>query len=140
MESVEFKLLSLNVRVIRSPTKRKALFIRLNKLNYDIIFPQETYSTVEVEKIWRTQWKGKLFFSHSVNHSCGVMALVRSDLEFEPKRVNADSQGCKISLDAVVQGTKYLFANVYAPNKVQQQILFCRNLNKNLENYADHLE
>ena len=62
MENVEFKLLSLNVQEIRSPSKRKAFFILLNKLNYDIIFPQETYSTIEVEKISRTQWKGKLFF------------------------------------------------------------------------------
>ena len=107
---------------------------------YNIIFLQETFSRVEVEKIWRTQWKGKLFFSHGTSHSCGVITLVRSDLEFEPKCVNTDSQGRYFFLDAVVQGAKYLFANVYAPNKVQQQILFFNNLNKNLDNYADDLE
>ena len=50
----------------------------LNERKYDIIFLQETYSTVEVEDTWRTQWQGKLFSSHGTNHSCGVMVLVRS--------------------------------------------------------------
>ena len=68
------------------------------------------------------------------------MTLVRSDLEFEPKCVNTDSQGRYIFLDAVVQGAKYLFANVHAPNKDQQQILFFKSLNKNLENYTNDLE
>ena len=82
-EFLDFKLLSLNVRGIRSATKRKALFTWLNERRYDIIFLQETYSTVDVEDIWRTQWRGKLFFAHGSNHSCGVMILVsRSDLDF----------------------------------------------------------
>ena len=60
-ELFDFKLLSLNVRGIRSATKRKALFTWLNERRYDIIFLQETYSTADVEDIWRTQWRGKLF-------------------------------------------------------------------------------
>ena len=60
----------------------RSLFTRLNERRYDIIFLQETYSIVDVEDIWRTQWRGKLFFAHGSNHSCGVMTLVRSDLDF----------------------------------------------------------
>ena len=52
--------------------KRKALFTWLNEERYDIIVLQETYSTVDVEDIWRTQWRGKLFFAYGFNHSCGV--------------------------------------------------------------------
>jgi len=63
-ENVNFKLLSLNVRGIRLLEKRKALFIWLNKQKADIIFLQETYSSVEIENIWRTQWNGKMFFAH----------------------------------------------------------------------------
>ena len=81
-EFLDFKLLSLGVRRIRSATKRRFLFTRLNERRYDIIFLQETYSIVDVEDIWRTQWRGKLFFAHGSNHSCGVMILVRSDLDF----------------------------------------------------------
>ena len=86
-ELFDFKLLSLNVRGVRAATKRKALFTWLSERRYDIIFLQETYSTVDVEDIWRTQWRGKLFFAHGSNHSCGVMILVRSDLDFNPRTI-----------------------------------------------------
>ena len=124
---MDFKLLSLNVRGIRSPTKRKALMMWLDKQKHDIIFLQETYSTHEVEAFWKTQWKGKAFFAHGTNHSCGVMILIREDLEFELKSANQDHEGHSIIIDAVVQGSDYVFANVYAPNKV------FRHLNDRLE-------
>ena len=87
-ELFDFKLLSLNVRGVRAATKRKALFTWLSERRYDIIFRQETYSTVDVQDIWRTQWRGKLFFAHGSNHSCGVMILVRSDLDFNPRTIS----------------------------------------------------
>ena len=50
----------------------------------------EATRTVKVENTWRTQRQGKLFSSHSTNHSCGVMVLVRSDLDFNLKSVEGD--------------------------------------------------
>ena len=108
----------------------------LNERKYDIIFLQETYCTVEVEDTWRTQWQGKLFSSHGTNHSCGVMVLVRSDLDFNLKSVEADVQGRYVLVEADVQGSNFLFVNVYAPNKVQEQCLFFDNLNKIIENFV----
>ena len=115
-ELSDFKLLSLNVRGIRSATKRK-----------------ETYSTADVEDIWRTQWRGKLFFAHGSNHSCGVMILVRSDLDFNPRTISCDDEGRSIIIEAEVQGSPFLFVNIYAPNKVQDQCRFFDKLNKNIE-------
>ena len=90
----------------------------LDKQKHDIIFLQETYSTPEVEAVCKTQCKTP-FFAHGTNHSCGVMILIREDLEFELKSVNQDHEGRSFIIDAVVQGSDYVFANVYAPNKVQ---------------------
>ena len=132
-ELFDFKLLSLNVRGIRSATKRKALFTWLNERRYDIIFLQETYSTADVEDIWRTQWRGKLFFAHGSNHSCGVMILVRSDLDFNPRTISCDDEGRSIIIEAEVQGSPFLFVNIYAPNKVQDQCRFFDKFNKNIE-------
>ena len=92
-DNVDFKLLSLNVRGIRSCIKRKALFMWLTQQKADIIFLQETYSTKEVEDIWNTQYNGKSFYSHGTNHSCGVMILIKDDLEFEVKSSVSDSKG-----------------------------------------------
>ena len=109
--------------------KGKPFFMWLNERKYDIIFLQETYCTSEVEDIWRTQWQGKLFFSHGANHSCGVMVLVRSDLDFNLKSVEVDVQGRYVIMEADVQGSNFLFVNIYAPNKVQEQCYFFDNLN-----------
>ena len=101
---MDFKLVSLNVRGIRSATKRKgALFTWLNDRRYDIIFLQGTYSTtVDVEDIWRTQLRDKLFFAHGSNHSCGVNILVRSDLDFHPRTISCDDDGRSIIIEAEV--------------------------------------
>ena len=79
---------------------------------------------MEVEDTWRTQWQGKLFSSHCTNHSCGVMVLVRSDLDSDLKSFEVDVQGRYVLVEADVQGSNFLFVNVYAPNKVQEQCLF----------------
>ena len=67
-DNVDFKLVSLNVRGIRSSIKRKALFTWLTQQKADIIFLQETYSTKEVlEDMWNTQYNGKSFYSHGTD-------------------------------------------------------------------------
>ena len=132
-ELFDFKLLSLNARGIRSATRRKALFSWLNERRYDIIFLQETYGTAAVKDIWRTQWRRKLFFVHGSNHSCGVMVLVRSDLDFNPRTISCDDKGRSIIIEAEVQGSPFLFVNIYGPNKVQDQCRFFDKLNKNIE-------
>ena len=81
----------------------------LNKKKHDIIFLQETYCTAEIEDTWRTQWQGKIFFSHGSNHSRGVMILVRNDLDFNLKRVEIDDNGRYIIMQANVQSSEFLF-------------------------------
>ena len=79
------------------------------------------------------------FFLHTLhvtNHSCRVMVLVRSDLEFDLKYVEVDVQCRYVLVEADVQGSNFLFVNVYAPDKVQEQCLFFDNLNKIIENFV----
>ena len=71
LNNIDFKLLSLNVRGIRSFEKRKSVFNWLCKSRADICFLQETYSTKEVEMMWKKQWKGDIFFSHGSFHEQG---------------------------------------------------------------------
>ena len=91
--NISFKLLSLNARGIRSFEKRKALFGWLMKDKSDICFLQESYSTPEVERIWKSQWKGQMFFSHGTEHSKGVLILIKNSLEFELKTSKVDVTG-----------------------------------------------
>ena len=68
------------------------------------------------------------------------MVLVRSDLDFSVKSVNLDTEGRAIIMEAEVQGSLFLFVNIYAPNKVQDQCRFFENLNKNIEDFAVNKE
>ena len=68
------------------------------------------------------------------------MILVRSDLDFSVKSVNLDTEGRSITMEAEVQGSLFLFVNIYAPNKVQDQCRFFENLNKNIEHFAVNKE
>ena len=86
-EYVNFKLVSLNVRGVRSSTKRKALFTWLNERKYDI----SSFKKPTALSMWNIFGKrnGKV----SSNHSCGVMVLVRSDLDFNLISINSDDVG-----------------------------------------------
>ena len=112
----------------------------LTRQKADIIFLQETYSTKEVEDIWNTQYKGKVFYSHGTNHSCGVMILIKDDVEFEYKSSVLDTNGRYILIDATVQGSDFLLVNIYAPNKVQEQCEFFSGLEIMVEEFNTSAE
>lgn len=65
--NLNFKILSLNARGIRSFEKRKVLFHWLAKDKSDITFLQETYSTPEVE-IYGSHIGGEIFTSVMVRN------------------------------------------------------------------------
>ena len=71
-----FTLISLNVRGIRERVKRKNIFEWCKMKGGDIVFLQETYSTLDVEGSWETEWGGPIFFSHGTNHSRGTLVLI----------------------------------------------------------------
>ena len=83
--NLNFKMLSLNVRGIQSFDKRKTMFHWLVKEKSDIIFLQVTYSTLGVKNIWKSQWKGDIFFSRGSEHRKRVMILFKEKFDYEIK-------------------------------------------------------
>ena len=120
LNNIDYKLLSLNIRGIRSFEKREGMFNWLLKSGTDICFLQETHSTKEVEIIWKKQWKGDMFFSHGSSHSKGVLVLLGDNLDFNLKSVKVDELGRYILLEATIQDSTFLLLNVYAPNKCSE--------------------
>ena len=135
-----FKLISLNARGIRTSRKRKAVFKWVTNQMADICFLQETYSTKEVEKVWKKQWKGQMYFSHGSEHSRGTLVLIKNSLEFEMKSVCLDEEGRFVILEALVQGQKFVLVNIYAPNKTSEQISFFEQIKDELDkiDFEDH--
>ena len=61
------------------------------------------------------------------------MILVRDDLGFKLNLARSHDNGRYIIMEAEVQGSSFLFVNIYAPNSVQDQCCFYDNLNKNID-------
>ena len=61
------------------------------------------------------------------------MILVKRDLDFNPRTISCDDKGQATIIEAEVQGSLFLFINIYAPNKVQDQCRFFDKLNRNIE-------
>ena len=57
------KIATFNVRGLREYKKRASIFQYLHQKEIDITLVQETHSTVQVEKSWKTQW-GVILYSH----------------------------------------------------------------------------
>ena len=132
--NIDFKLLSLNARGIRSFDRRKSIFNWLFKSRADICFLHETYSTPEVEKVWKNKlWKGDMFFSHGTFHSRSVLILVRDQLDFKLQSVKVDSHGRYILLEAMIQDSPFLLLNIYAPNKSAEQCDFFKTIFEELK-------
>ena len=138
IDNVKFKIVSLNARGLRSLTKRKAILMWLRKQKADIAFLQETYSTKEVENIWRSQWNGSLFFSHGTEHARGVLVLVRENLDFQLKNLHTDANGRFIVLEAIIQDAPFFLCNIYSPNNFTDQTNFFANIKELLqENFME---
>jgi len=131
INSAKFKILSLDVRGLSSPSKRKAVLIWLKKQNADIAFLPETYSTKVVENVWSSQWEGNLVFAHGTEHAPGVLVLIKKDLQFELKQLRCDINGRFILLEVIIQDVKFYLCNIYSPNNSKEQIDFFTNV-KNL--------
>ena len=56
------KILSLNVRGLRNAGKRKAIFSYLKNKKASIFCLQEIFSNKDDEKLWTSEWGGKIFF------------------------------------------------------------------------------
>ena len=81
-----------------------------------------------------------MFFAHGSNHTCGVITLVRNDFDFEEESCKCDQNGRFIILNASVQGVKYVFANIYVPNKVRHQCTYFKDLCERLDGITTSAE
>ena len=76
------KILSLNVKGLRNPVKRRALFLYLKNQRADLYCLQETHSKKEDEIPWPSEWGGKILFSHDTEHSKGTCIMQRPNSLF----------------------------------------------------------
>ena len=77
----ELKIISPNIRGITETFKRRKFFRNLHESGADIIYVQETHSTKGRERIWKSEWGGKIVFGHGKTNARGVCILFAPDLD-----------------------------------------------------------
>ena len=121
------KIISLNVKGLRNAGKRKAIFSYLKNQKASIFCLQETFSKKDDEKIWTSEWGGKIIFSHGTEHARGVCVMINPNSLFQVESVEIDQEGrfivAKLDED-------YSIMNIYAPTDYRQQPAFIRTLSQ----------
>ena len=106
--------------------------IWIKKKGGEIVLLQETYSTPDIEDVWRRDWSGQIFFSHGTNHSRGVLILIAPQVDFKIERITSHVDGRYVFLKGAAHGLNLLLGGVYFPTrkKVKEQIEFLNKLDQ----------
>ena len=129
---------SLNVRGLNQSRKRRQLFRWLHNNKFDIVFLQETYSTKSIESLWKSEWGGKIYFSHGTSHSRGVMTLFNPKLAALVGNIETDKNGRYLILQATIGDTAFQLCNIYSPNNNSDQKVFFSSIRDILMKLSDN--
>ena len=106
------ELMSINVRGLGQEQKRRKLFTWLNKQRMSIILLQETHSTAEIEKKWKTEWGGDIVFSHGASNARGTAILIKPELKnTEIHEVKRDKDGRCVVIDLSIGNIRLTIGN-----------------------------
>ena len=134
---IDTKCLSVNIRGLNKSLKRRTVFRWLHLQKCSFAFLQETYSSKECENAWQAEWGGEVFFSHGTNHSKGTMILINPKIKCKVEKKICDKNGRYIVLDIALADTRIVLVNIYAPNDVNQQVSFFKELQEQLQEFSE---
>ena len=119
------RLVSLNVRGLRSNKKKFEIFRWVKDKKYDICLFQETFCTEDFKHNFQRGWKGKIIHSCSnSSHGRGVAILLREGLQGELIDTYSCENGRIALINIKILDTHYSIVNIYAPNEYREKIKF----------------
>ena len=127
---IKFKIVTLNVRGLRSLKKRRSLFHLLNKNDYCIICLQETYLLKTDKHIIEKEWGSKFHLAEGSKRSKGLLTLLNNRFPVSCFSLVSESDRC-ITSKICIDDTCFYILNVYAPCINADKQLF---LNKIVDN------
>ena len=139
MNSEQLNFICNNTKGLQDKGKRMKVFEYLkNHIHSNgFVFLQEIHSSQSDEKVWRDDFKGKLFFSHGRTNSCGVAIGYYGSKSFTLLKKLTDQSGRILVLEVSVNDDVYVLANLYNPNTESEQLLTLSQLTNFLEEIDD---
>ena len=104
------------------------MFTWCRKRKADIIFLQETHSTIKTDTQWKNEWGAQIITCHGSSNARGVAILIKNGFDCTIHQKILDPLGRFIILKADIKDKTYVLINVYAPNKDKDLISFFNNL------------
>ena len=112
----DFKIGTLNINGARDCFKRASLYQLFKDKRLDILFMQETHSTLDNERDWKKEWSGDVFLSHKSFNRDGVGILFSNN--FKPVSYNEEVvvEGQLLKVKTQYEDVKMVFINL-CPNQ-----------------------
>ena len=111
------KIVTYNVRGLREKRKRREVFNYIHLKKFEVTFMQETHSVKQNEKCWSWEFGTKIWMAHYNSDSRGVAIAFAKTTPIKVHNSIADIEGRFLILYTTLQNKKWLFVNLYAPNK-----------------------
>ena len=116
-------LLSVNVRGLNTPIKRRSIFLRIKDDNYDIVlYRKHVVRERESEPIWQKEWGGPAISTNRSNHSKGVMALIKGSLDHKITGKKLIAWGRFVIIHIEIDHKIFVLVKIYAPNTDKEQL------------------
>lgn len=108
-------LVSLNVKSLNHPVKRRRVLTHLSHLKADIAFLQETHLRNTDQHRLRGGWIGQLYHSNFGSKARGAAILISKNIPFVMSGTVSDPMGRYIIVVGRLYGLPVILANILCP-------------------------
>ena len=128
------KTITLNVRGLRNPKKRRTIFHNLKQKNHDVIALQECHilSDFEADQWGKQIGTHTLYYTTGTNRSNGNIVLIKKEYR---EKTNVIIRNDRILLlEFETKDKLFLVLNIYAPQGTREKIRFFQEIKETIEN------
>ncbi|MGL4646210.1 MAG: endonuclease/exonuclease/phosphatase family protein, partial [Cetobacterium sp.] len=113
---VNINILSLNVRGLNSPIKHTRVLDLMHRKKIDVAFLQEIHLTAMDTQRMQNRRYIPIISSCCKSKKQGVTILFKRNSNFIVEHKGSDDDGRVAYCCALIEGNRYAFVNIYAPN------------------------
>lgn len=105
-----FKIISWNVKSLKSPNKRMQILRHMKRLCSGIVFMQETHPKSEDSDRLKKLWVGSIFGSPAIDGKAGVITLIHKNFPYRLLSHTHDTAGRISHLTLMHEGDKLIIS------------------------------